>query len=60
MNKLSFEERVTLRDSVHRLLTDECDESAVRTTMETTSGYDPVLWHKLAEMGIVGLIIDQA
>ncbi|MBV1878208.1 MAG: acyl-CoA/acyl-ACP dehydrogenase [Pseudomonadales bacterium] len=59
MNKLSPEERVTLRDSVHKLLTDECSENAVRTTMETSSGFDPVLWRKLAEMGIVGLIIDQ-
>ena len=59
MNKLSLEERVALRDSVHQLLTNECDESAVRTTMETTSGFDPVLWNKLAEMGIVGLIINE-
>ncbi len=28
--------------------------------MDTTSGYDPELWKQLAEMGVVGLIVDEA
>ncbi len=60
MNTLSGEERAALRDSVHRLLQDQSSEAAVRTVMETDSGYDPALWRHLAEMGVVGLTIDEA
>jgi len=60
MNMLNIEERAALRESVHRLLSDECGEAAVRATMETPSGYDPVLWRSLSEMGVVGLVVDEA
>jgi len=60
MNSFSIEERLALQDSVHRLLIAESDESAVRATMETPSGYDSKLWKQLADMGVVGLIIDEA
>src|SRR6202167_6521775 len=33
-------------------------EAAVRSTMETSRGYDPELWSRLADIGIVGLLID--
>lgn len=60
MNTLSGEERAALRDSVHRLLQDQSSEAAVRSVMETDTGYDPALWQSLAGMGVVGLIIDEA
>jgi alkylation response protein AidB-like acyl-CoA dehydrogenase len=60
MNTLSGEERAALRDSVHRLLQDQSSEAAVRAVMETDSGYDAALWQRLAAMGVVGLIIDEA
>lgn len=60
MNMLNIEERAALRESVHRLLSDECSEAAVRATMETPSGYDPDLWRSLSEMGVVGLVVDEA
>ena len=60
MNNLSVEERSALRESVHRLLTDESSETAVRATMETDAGYDPQLWGKLGEMGVIGLVVDEA
>jgi|TARA_B100000315_G_scaffold232296_1_gene244416 alkylation response protein AidB-like acyl-CoA dehydrogenase len=60
LNTLTAEERAALRESVHRLLRDECSESAVRATMETESGYDPDLWRSLSEMGVVGLVVDEA
>ena len=60
MNTLSAEERTALKDSVQRLLRDASDEQAVRTTMETDSGYDQALWRQLADMGVVGLVIDEA
>jgi alkylation response protein AidB-like acyl-CoA dehydrogenase len=60
MNSLSVEERRALQESVHRLLTNESDESAVRATMDTPSGFDPALWQQLASLGVVGLIVDEA
>lgn len=60
MKALTTEERTALRDAAHRLLTDKSHEAAVRETVETESGYDPVLWRQLAEMGLVGLVIDEA
>ena len=58
MATLSSEERAALRESLDRLLADHGAEADVRRVMETPSGYDPDLWRRLAEMGIVGLIID--
>ena len=59
MNTLTDEERQSLRDAVQRLLADHSNEQAVRTTMETSLGYDPVVWQQLADMGVVGLLIDE-
>jgi alkylation response protein AidB-like acyl-CoA dehydrogenase len=57
---LSAEERAALRDSVHRLLADHSTEADVRRTMETDTGYDTGLWKQLSEMGVAGLVIDEA
>jgi alkylation response protein AidB-like acyl-CoA dehydrogenase len=57
---LSPEERAALRDSVSRLLADHSTEADVRRTMETEAGYDAGLWRKLADMGVVGLVVDEA
>lgn len=59
MNTLSNEEREALRSSFQRLMNDASSESAVRATMETTSGYDPELWQQMGDMGVTGLIIDE-
>jgi alkylation response protein AidB-like acyl-CoA dehydrogenase len=60
MASLSPEERAALRDSVSRLLADHSTEADVRRTMETEAGYDAALWRKLAEMGVVGLVVEEA
>ncbi len=60
MATISAEELSALRDALHRLLADHATEADVRRVMETPAGYDPELWRQLAEMGVVGLIIDQA
>ena len=60
MATISAEERAALRDSVQRLLADHSAEADVRRTMETEAGYDAELWCKLAEMGIVGLVVEEA
>ena len=59
MRTLSPEERSTLHDAVQRLLTDHSSEAHVRQAMATPTGFDPVLWQKLGEMGITGLLIDE-
>ena len=60
LKSLTAEERGALQDSVRRLLADQSSEGAVRATMETDSGYDPELWKNLSEIGVVGLVIDEA
>jgi alkylation response protein AidB-like acyl-CoA dehydrogenase len=57
---LSAEERVALTDAVTRLLADYGAEADVRRSMETERGYDPDLWRRLANMGVVGLMVDEA
>jgi alkylation response protein AidB-like acyl-CoA dehydrogenase len=60
MTTLAAEDRTALVDALSRLLGDRCAEADVRRTMETAEGYDPALWAQLAEMGVVGLIVDEA
>jgi alkylation response protein AidB-like acyl-CoA dehydrogenase len=55
---LSTEEQRALRDSVHRLLADHGGEADVRRVMEAEAGYDPALWKRLADMGVVGLVVE--
>jgi alkylation response protein AidB-like acyl-CoA dehydrogenase len=57
---LSAEERTALQDAVVRLLADRSTEADVRRTMETAEGYDPALWAQLSEMGVTGLLVDEA
>ncbi len=60
MASIAAEDLTALTDSLHRLLQDKCTEADVRRTMETPEGYDPALWGQLAEMGVVGIAIDEA
>ncbi|MDP6979010.1 MAG: acyl-CoA dehydrogenase family protein [Myxococcota bacterium] len=59
MNTLGSEERDALKDSVRRLMSDASTEAAVRTVMETDTGYDAAVWKTLGEMGVVGLMVDE-
>ena len=58
MSTTSAEERSAICDAVRGLMQDKSSEAAVRSTMETPRGYDPQLWTRLVEIGIVGLLID--
>ena len=60
MASLSAEERIAFQDSVKRLLADRSAEADVRRSMDLPRGYDPDLWRHLAELGVVGLLVDQA
>jgi alkylation response protein AidB-like acyl-CoA dehydrogenase len=57
---ITAEDRTALTDSLRRLLADHSGEADVRRVMETPQGYDPALWRQLAEMGVVGLIVEEA
>ncbi len=56
---ISSEERQAIRDSFARLLSQQCTESHIRELINTTDGYDPELWRKIADMGLVGLLVDE-
>jgi len=60
MASLSAEERIAFQDSVKRLLADRSAEADVRRSMDLPRGFDPDLWRLLSELGVVGLLVDQA
>ena len=55
---LGVEDRAAMRDSFRRLLADHGGEAEVRRVMDLPSGYDQALWRRIADLGVVGLIID--
>ena len=50
VSEISIEEKAAMQDSFARLLGERGDEEAVRKAMVTPLGYDPQLWHAMAEM----------
>jgi alkylation response protein AidB-like acyl-CoA dehydrogenase len=60
MASLSAEERVAFQDSVKRVLADYGAEADVRRTMDLPEGFDRDLWRRLAELGVVGLLVEEA
>jgi alkylation response protein AidB-like acyl-CoA dehydrogenase len=59
MSTITAEDRAAFQDATRRLLADFCTEADVRRTMALEAGFDPDLWRRLAELGIVGLIVDE-
>ncbi|MCC5886746.1 MAG: acyl-CoA dehydrogenase family protein [Gammaproteobacteria bacterium] len=55
---LSEEERRAIRESFARLLAKHCTESDVRRLIATPEGYDRDLWRRMADMGVLGLLVD--
>jgi len=45
-----------IRDAVRDLLNKECPSDLVREMEQDEKGYSPELWHKIAELGWLGLI----
>lgn len=58
MNEISTEDRIAMRQSFARLLEDQAGDQALRETMASPHGFDENLWKAMAEMGLLGLIID--
>jgi alkylation response protein AidB-like acyl-CoA dehydrogenase len=55
---VSGAERLALRSAVRDLLGEACTESDVRQVMVSDDGFDRALWRRMAELGVVGMLID--
>lgn len=51
-------ERAQLRSAVADLLADACAEPDVRRAMESADGFDRALWRRLADQGLLGMLVD--
>jgi alkylation response protein AidB-like acyl-CoA dehydrogenase len=51
-------ERMALRTAVRELLHDACTEQDVRRAMATDAGFDRKLWQQMAELGVIGMLVD--
>jgi len=59
MNLSFTEEQEMLRTSARDFLTKECPKSKVRELEEDDKGYDSQMWHKMAELGWMGLVLPE-
>jgi alkylation response protein AidB-like acyl-CoA dehydrogenase len=53
------EEQLMLQDTVKQLMENECPPSRLREIFDGDSGFDPVLWKSMVEMGLAGLPISE-
>jgi alkylation response protein AidB-like acyl-CoA dehydrogenase len=53
------ESQEILKDSARKFFAGECPMEEVRRLMETDTGYDAVLWTKMAEQGYTGIIFPE-
>ena len=58
MSEISGDDRNAMRGSFARLLADQAGEQALRKAMASSHGFDENLWKSMAEMGLLGLIVD--
>lgn len=49
-----------IRKSAREFFEKECPKDRVRELREDEKGYDPKMWHKMAELGFLGLVIPEA
>ena len=54
------EDQLAFRDAVRDLLNSECTPAHLRDAWTNSTGRIPGLWDKLAEMGVVGLLVPEA
>jgi alkylation response protein AidB-like acyl-CoA dehydrogenase len=59
MNLDLTEEQEMLRTSARDFLTKECPKTLVRKLEEDKKGYSTELWHKMAELGWMGLVLPE-
>lgn len=55
------EDQETIRDLARTLLTDHCTPERLRASEDSDSpGFDRVLWRKLADAGLLGIVVPEA
>lgn len=54
------DDQLAFRDAVRELLEKECTPAHVRSAWTNDTGRIPGLWDKLAEMGVVGMLVPEA
>ena len=59
MSAIDHDDRQAIREGLSRFLLAEADEAKLRRGMETDRGYDPAIWHQLAEMGLLGIAVSE-
>lgn len=57
MTEFSPEDRQAICETFERLLSDKAGEEALRNIIETEAGFDKQLWEKMAELGLLGILI---
>ncbi|KWX57527.1 acyl-CoA dehydrogenase family protein [Mycobacterium sp. NAZ190054] len=55
---ISAAERAELRTAVGELLADKCTEDDVRRVMDSDEGFDRELWGRLADQGVLGMLVE--
>ncbi len=53
------EEQLMLREMAKKFFEKECPKSFVKEIMEGEKGYSESMWQKMAELGWMGLIMDE-
>ena len=53
------EQQTMLRTVARRFLTNECPKAKVKELEKDEKGYDPQIWHAIAEMGWIGLVFPE-
>ncbi|MEH3132545.1 MAG: acyl-CoA/acyl-ACP dehydrogenase [Mycolicibacterium neoaurum] len=56
---ISVAERAELRSAVRDLLQEKCSERDVRAAMASEEGFDRELWGRLAEQGVLGMLVGE-
>ena len=60
MTQIDDADREAMRDALSRFLRADLTEDALRLGMQGELGYDISVWHQLAEMGLLGIAVDEA
>jgi len=58
MSDISTDDRTAMRETFARLLAERAGDKALREAMASPHGFDEDLWKSMAELGLLGLIID--
>ena len=52
-------QQIAFKDSLKKLLDEECSTDAIRALWSTENGFDQLRWEKLSNLGVVGSLIEE-